>query len=147
MPDHLRQQIREAVVTAVTGLTTTAGRVHDSRVYKLETLPALAVYALSEPVEYDTQQRPRGQTRELELVVEGFAKATASLEDTLDTIAKEVEAALTADVTRGGLAKDTLLTLTETPPIEGGANKPHGVVRLTWLIEYRTRENDATVAA
>lgn len=146
MADHIRQQIREAVVAAVTGLTTTAGRVHDSRVYKLETLPALAVYALSEPVEYDTQERPRGQTRELELVVEGFAKATASLEDTLDTIAKEVEAALTADVTRGGLAKDTLLASTEIA-LEGGADKPHGVVRLTWLIEYRTRENDATVAA
>ena len=46
MANHKRQQIREAVGTRITSLTTTGSNVFQSRVYPLETgnLPALIVY-------------------------------------------------------------------------------------------------------
>ena len=44
---HARQKIRDAVVTLVTGLTTTGSRVFDTRLYNLEPsedLPGLVIY-------------------------------------------------------------------------------------------------------
>ena len=50
---HARQQIRDAVVAAVTGLATTGASVHKTRMFKFEDddLPALGVYTLSEDIE------------------------------------------------------------------------------------------------
>lgn len=44
---HARQKIRDAVVTLITGLTTTGTRVYDTKLYNLdpsEDLPGLVVY-------------------------------------------------------------------------------------------------------
>ena len=61
MADHVRMQIRNQAVTQLTGLTTTAARVFDSRVYPLEdaNLPALLIYTkseTSEPIEIGTNR-------------------------------------------------------------------------------------------
>ena len=83
---HLRKQIRDNVVTALTGLSTTGSRVYTSRVYPMAAanLPGLCVYAKSEEVETTTVTRPRTQVRTLTLSVEGFAVATSGLDNTLD---------------------------------------------------------------
>jgi len=88
---HVRQQIREAVATAITGLASAAS-VHQSRVYDLEAgdLPAFKVYTLSEGSERDSLSYPRGTRRQLQVVVEAAAKAAADLDDTLDTLCAEV---------------------------------------------------------
>jgi len=93
---HLRKQIRDNVVTALTGLSTTGSRVYASRVYPMAAakLPGLCVYAKSEEVETTTTTRPRTQLRTLTLSVEGFAVATSGLDNTLDAISLEVEEAL-----------------------------------------------------
>ena len=46
MADHVRKQIRDAIVTLVTGLTTTGSNVFAGRTYALQDseLPALRVY-------------------------------------------------------------------------------------------------------
>ena len=105
---HLRKQIRDNVVTALTGLSTTGSRVYASRVYPMAAanLPGLCVYAKSEEVETTTITRPRTQLRTLTLSVEGFAVATSGLDNTLDAISLEVEEALAADPSRSSLAKD-----------------------------------------
>ncbi len=92
---HLRKQIRDNVVTALTGLSTTGSRVYASRVYPMAAakLPGLCVYAKSEEVETTTTTRPRTQLRTLTLSVEGFAVATSGLDNTLDAISLEVEEA------------------------------------------------------
>ena len=46
-------------------------------------------------------------------MVEAYVKGTTGVDDTLDTIAVEVEEALTTDITRGGNAKDTKVTAFE----------------------------------
>ena len=58
---HVRQSIRDNIVTAVTGLSTTGSNVFRSRVYPLGTnkLPALYVYSNAETVEYNRLDRVR----------------------------------------------------------------------------------------
>ena len=109
---HLRKQIRDNVVTALTGLSTTGNRVYASRVYPMAAanLPGLCVYAKTEEVETTTITRPRTQFRTLTLSVEGFVVATSGLDNTLDAISLEVEEALAVDPSRSNLAKDTRVT-------------------------------------
>lgn len=140
---HVRKQIRDSVVTAVTGLTTTGANVYRTRVYPLASgkLPGLAVYTNAETSTNETVTIPRTKSRLLEMVVEGYVSGTTNLDNTLDTIAVEVEEALTADVTRGGLAKDTQLTATDIELV-GEGEKVAGVIRMTFEIMYSTLEND-----
>lgn len=104
MANHVRKQLRDAVATAVTGLATTASRVHGYRVYALGSsvdLPALSVYVESEDAELATVHAPAVVERRVTVHVRGFARAASGVEDTLDTIAKEVETALASGVTVG----------------------------------------------
>ena len=147
MANHIRQQIREKFGTTLTGLTTTGSNVFESRVYPLEnaSLPALIIYTkseTSEPIVIGTQ---RLMSRELSVVVEGYAKATSNFDDTIDTISKEVEAAIAADRTLNGLAKDTYLESTEIE-FNSEGEKPLGYVSLTYLTNYYVKENAPDVA-
>lgn len=147
MANHIRQQIREKFGTTLTGLTTTGSNVFESRVYPLEntSLPALIIYTkseTSEPIVIGTQ---RLMSRDLLVVVEGYAKATSNFDDTIDTISKEVEAAIAADRTLDGLAKDTYLESTEIE-FNAEGEKPLGYVSLTFLTNYYVKENAPDVA-
>ena len=147
MANHIRQQIREKLGTTLTGLTTTGSNVYESRVYPLEnaSLPALIIYTkseTSEPIVIGTQ---RLMSRELSVVVEGYAKATSNFDDTIDTISKEVEEAIAADRTLDGLAKDCYLESTEIE-FNGEGEKPLGYVSLTFLTNYYVKETNPDVA-
>jgi len=145
---HVRKQIRDAIVTALTGLTTTGSNVFRSRIYPLETgkLPGLCIFTRSESVEFDTLTISRSVMRELEVTVEGYVRGTANYDNTLDTIAVEVEEALAADVTLGGLSKDLQVTNFEAD-FAGDGDQPVAVGRFTVLVQYRTAENDVETAA
>jgi hypothetical protein len=144
---HVRKQIRDNVITTVTGLTTTSTRVYRSRVYPIASgkLPGLCVYTRSETVESGTMTRPRTKMRNLDVVIEGYALANSNLDDSLDQISLEVEEAMVADVTRGGKAKDTELIDVEIEQVGEGETQA-GVVRMTFSVQYSTIENDAEVA-
>ena len=145
---HVRKQIRDAVVTAVTGLTTTGSNVFRNRVFPLETskLPGLCVFTKSESVDFDTLHIPRSIMRTLDLGVEAYVVATSNYDNTLDTIAVEVEEALAADVTLGGLSKDLQVTAFEAEFI-GDGEQTVAVGCFTVLVQYRTLENDVETAA
>ena len=136
---HVRQSIRERIASNVTGLSTTGSNVFQSRVYDMQgsELPGLLVYSLSEDSERDSFIGTNGLNRVLEVVVEGYAKASANLDDTLDTISEEVEAAIAADPTCNSLAKDLALTGTEIE-FNGDGETPMGTVRLSYSVVYRT---------
>lgn len=144
---HVRKQIRDAVITAVTGLTTTGSNVFRSRIYPLEQtkLPGLCVFTRSETVDFDTLTISRSVGRVLDVIIEGYVSATANYDDTLDQIAVEVEEALAADVTLGGLAKDTQVTAFEAD-FSGDGEQPVAVGRFTVTVQYRTAENDVETA-
>jgi hypothetical protein len=145
--NHIRQQIREYFGTNLTGLTTTGSNVYESRVYPLEDakLPALIIYTKSETSEPIVIGTDRVMSRELAVVVEGYAKATSDFDDTIDTISKEVEQAIAADRTLEGKSKDTYLESTEIE-FNGEGEKPLGYVSLTFLTNYYVKENNPDVA-
>lgn len=147
MANHIRQQIREKIGTTLTGLTTTGSNVYESRVYPLENtnLPALIIYTKSETSEPIVIGTDRVMSRELLVVVEAYAKATSNFDDSIDTISKEVEAAIAADRTLDGLAKDTYLESTEIE-FNAEGEKPLGYVSLTFLTNYYVKENAPDVA-
>ena len=95
---HARQTIREATATLVTGLTSTGSRVFQSRmVPTAATLPCLLVTTNDE--EIDAIAFEKQLERRLSIQVIGVAKAaSASLDDSLDTIAAEVETALASNL-------------------------------------------------
>lgn len=143
---HLRKQIRDAVKTTLTGLSTTGQRVFQQRFYPMQAtaLPGLLIYTNSETSELMTMTRPQKSQRELLLTVEGLAKANATLEDTLDAIAREVEEALGVDPTFGGLVKTSFLTGTELEFNADGEN-PVGAVRLTFAVRYITTATEVEI--
>ena len=147
MANHIRQQIREYFGTTLTGLTTTSSNVYESRVYPIENtkLPALVIYTKSETSEPIVIGTDRVMSRELSVVVEGYAKATSDFDDTIDTISKEVEEAIAADRTLDGLAKDCYLESTEIE-FNGEGEKPLGYVSLTFLTNYYVQETNPDVA-
>jgi len=145
---HVRQQIRDDIVTTLTGLATTGSNVFRSRIFPLEqtNLPALVIYSKSETSEYDTIGLPRSVNRVLDVAVEAYVKGVSNYDNTLDTIAVEVEEAIAADVTLGGLAKDAQITAFEAD-FAGDGEQPVAVGRFTITVEYRTVENDVETAA
>jgi len=147
MANHVRQQIREYFGTTLTGLTTTGANVFESRVYTLQenTLPSLVIYTKSETSEPIVIGVDRVMSRDLSVVIEGYVKATSNFDDTIDTISKEVEEAIAADRTLGGLAKDTYVESTEIE-FNAEAEQPLGFVSLTFLTNYYVKENNPDVA-
>jgi len=142
MANHLRRQIRERVASDLTGLSTTGSNVFQSRIRDLEKskLPCLLIYSNSEEVEISAMGSPRTVARNLEMVVEGYAKATSNLDDTLDGISKEVEVAMSADIGINSLATDSYLSEVEIS-YSGEGSVPMGSIRMVFTINYRNPEN------
>ena len=143
---HARQQIRDAVVTAVTGLSTTGARVYPSRVHPLakDFAPSLLVYTGDEEIEAHGQGRPVSLMRSLEVIVDGRAGDVdaAAMEQKLDAIANDVEAALgvaTGTAPLGGLVLNMQITGIEVER-DGEGDRPMGAVRLAYSILYRTAD-------
>jgi len=140
---HIRKQIRDNMITALTGLTTTGSNVFNHRVYTLGSnkLPALCVYTNSDESVYETINPPRSVSSTLTVNVEGYVKATAGYDDTIDAICLEVSEALYADRTRGGVAKDTRIA-NMTSDLSDDGEQPLSVVIITVIVTYMYNEND-----
>lgn len=145
---HVRKQIRDALVTAVTGLTTTGSRVYRSRVYPLESgkLPGLCVYTKPEKVINSTITRPRTQMRQLEASIEAYLMTNTNFDNTLDTIAVEIEEAIYSNSALNALVKQINITGFEADYV-GEGEKVVGVGKFNVEIIYSVRENDVETAA
>ena len=146
---HVRQQIREAFGTACSGLSTTGTNVFQTRVYPLETgaLPGLCIYTTSElisDVVGEIGGAARLVSRALSVRVEGYARATSNLDDTLDTISAEVETAVANSSTIDGLITDMELSSTDVSFTEG--DREIGVITLDFAVVYTTAFNDLQTA-
>jgi hypothetical protein len=144
---HVRKQIRDAVATTLTGLTTTGTNVFKGRYFSMQTpkLPALLVYTTNEDAELSIMGSSRGSDRVLSLVVEGYAISKTIVEDTLDQIAVEVEEAMASDYTLNGLTRDVRYTGFE---LDANADPEQtvAVIRLTFDIKYRVSAGDVEAA-
>jgi hypothetical protein len=147
MVDHVRQQIRDRVITNVTGLTTTGARVFKSRVYPLnaDTMPALLVYSTTEDSDIDVMGFPGVLNRIVNVVIEGYVRNITVYDNLIDDICQEVEVAMANDPTINGLAKNSFLSGTEIN-YTGEGDQPIGVVTMNYVVQYRTATNAPSVA-
>jgi hypothetical protein len=131
---HARQQIREACAALITGLTTTGTRVFQSRMRPQDALPCLLITTNEESIERITLGGI--EERRLSVAIRGFAKASAELDDTLDTIAAEVETAMEdyADARLERIEVDFFDEL----------EKPVGAITLTYTVTYRLQAGAPT---
>jgi hypothetical protein len=136
---HVRQQIREAFTTAVTGLTTTGARVYSNRVYPsgADAIPGLTVRTESDAL---TDQQTIGdrEQRELTLIVEARCKPASGggdVDDVLDTICEEVETALMEDRSLGNRVRWMELQRTQFA-FAGDLERPTGVASMVWTMRY-----------
>lgn len=136
---HQRQTIRDSVVSILkAGNTTVGDNVFPSRFLPLEkeTLPCINVYTKSETADI-YQAAPRQHERKLTLSVEINVRAVSGIDDTLDSIAEEVEHVLMQDDTLGDVCGDCVYTGSEVTILENG-DAPIGSCVLTYEVTYYT---------
>lgn len=143
MADHVRAQIRHAIVATLTGLTTTGANVFQSKISALQEneLPALVVSTNKEVIDAITINSNPTLERELAATVNVVAKAVDGLDDEIDQIIKEVEQAINQSEevnTLGGLVKSMVLTDIETDG-NSEAETPTGQATLSFKVEYYTQ--------
>lgn len=146
MANHARQQVREALSTIVTGLTTTQGRVFQSRVYPVDEseLPCLLVTTDEEENEYLNTNYPSAVQRSITATVKAVVENIADLDDAVDNICKEVEIAVHADITLGGIVSSVHLASTEIE-IDTEGKKPVGVATMLFACVVFTLETTPDV--
>lgn len=146
---HARTQIRNAIVAAVTGLTTTGSSVFSSRVWPIQQseLPALVVYNDGDAVDGDMTTGllgARKYSRVVSVIVESYAVGVSGVEDQIDQIEVEVMIALSADPTLGGLAKS--LTMVRSGITLSESDQPVATSRMAFDVMYRHSEADPATA-
>jgi hypothetical protein len=137
--------IRKAVVDLLVNARTDAGdSVYPTREvpWRSVELPGIAVYSLEESSQRDNTQ---GETvRHVTLAIHAVVKLTEAVDDALDAMSLQVERAMAADPTIGGIAFTSFLAGTEIA-IDETTARPVGAVRLAYDVRYHT--NSAVVRA
>ncbi|MEK9725756.1 MAG: hypothetical protein VW405_20050 [Rhodospirillaceae bacterium] len=146
MADHRAEQIVQAVITKVTGLTTTGSRVYRSRTADLAdaNLPALVVFmGPDQPRSDGGSSSFRYLDGDLTVAIEAVVKETSdtAAEQKLNLIRKEVAIALQADVTQGLSFVLNTTEGTATPDLER-SDKVRGSMRMDFVFHYRRSRTD-----
>lgn len=134
---HARQQIRDAVVTA---LGSTGYNVFANRVNPYLTLPSLNVLTNQEDVRDDLGSMDDIQIRELRLIIE-CRDIGSDTDDKLDVIIDAVVEAVLSDLTIRGLVFDITDDETSFSYSRDGAN-PIGLAEITFIVLYQTYGDD-----
>ena len=136
---HVRQQIRERAGTALTGLALTGSNVFQSRLYPLidEDLPCILVSVDAEEITAETTSGIIRREVLLSLVVKD--KFTADLDDRLDSIGVEVEAAIAGE-TATVLSKSALINVEIDLEAEG--EQPTGALKMSYQVTVFTTKAD-----
>lgn len=143
---HPRELIRKQAVALLLDATDAGASVYASRVAPLisnewqSELPAIIVFTMDESSEI-FNQAPREYLRKVELVVEIHADGNGALDDTLDTLARQVERLLLMDDTLGGTANDLRYSRSRMVLLDQ-AEKLTGACRLIFEAEYLDRHPD-----
>lgn len=146
MADHLRTQIRNAVAAKLAGLPTTGDRVYIGRTRPLTKNyePSLLIYTPGETSRRAAAGSPPILERPAIVVIEGRVSMAGVPDDMLDQIAAEVEAAMTSDLSLGGLAYNLQFQATDVDTKSEGERQLGGI-RLAYLVTYRTAEGRPTI--
>ncbi|MEZ0231898.1 MAG: hypothetical protein ACAH12_03590 [Methylophilaceae bacterium] len=149
MPEalHIRKQLRDRAVTALTGLAITQEKVFASRVYEIEDseLPCLLISTEQDSAETGSMGYPRLITRTIYLVVKVCVKSSKNFDDKVDAICLEVEEKLASEITLGGLCMDLKLLQT-TMEFEAGGESAVGFASMVWQADIRIVETTPDTA-
>ncbi len=141
---HIRRQVRDDLVTTLTGLGLTGSNVFTGRAHAIAeaSLPALFIRTPSEESMFDNMGSDPAYQRNITAIIGILAAGGESVGNTLDAIAVQVENAIHADSTLGGTADDLMLVSTETDPPAGDGDQIANAMELTFIIETRTARSD-----
>lgn len=139
MADHRAEDIVSAVLTKVTGLTTTGVNAFRGRTYEIpeSSVPCVCVYQGGDfPL---TNTSPwKFIDSELSIVVEAIVKdSSVQAETTLNQIRFEVSRALQQDVTQGLAYVMNTTEGSATITLDGSTNEIVGRMRMEWVVLYR----------
>lgn len=133
---HRAETIMAAVLTAVTGLTTTGARTERSRIRTVETAPALTVEMGADDVNPERSTYPRLH-RDLNVKIICYVKTNTSPEAKLNLIRQEVYVAMMADRTLGlGYVVDVESIGDDEPEFTGEADQKTGRQQMNFVIKY-----------
>jgi hypothetical protein len=138
MAEHVSEQIIAAVKVRLSGLPTTGARVFDSRVHPVQTedVPCIKVDQGDESAEYENVNVPEA-IRTMELLVVACVKQNVAYRTEVNKIRKEVEAAIGADLTLGGICHDVQYNGCEIE-LSGEAEHPIAEATITFGVLYIT---------
>jgi len=136
---HARQQLREYFITTLTGLTTTGSNVFKGRVYPhgADKIPGWNVRNGVDRLVEEEETLGKRQMYEYTLVTEGRAKPPdgTEVDDQLDLMAAEAQAAIMTDPTLGTRVMHCRLQMTEFETA-GTLERPVGIIRQSWVMRY-----------
>lgn len=141
---HRAETIVAAVVTTLTGLTTTGARVYRGRAYPIPVADANALAIFQGPDEISEDSLFHRVWSRLTVNIEAMAReATAQVDETLNTIRNEIAAAIGAD-TNLGLAFEigALEVAAEQPEITDEGDRPETRMRIVLAINYMRNRAD-----
>lgn len=146
---HVRTQIRDRVMTILTGLTTTGNRVYQSRVHPMTeiTMPGICVYC---PEEETKEETTNLLTKELSISIDGYVSGS-DFDADIDKIQAEVEEALYGDYSSSterffnGLALDLNYTSSESEYNED-AQIEHGTIKMVYTVLYTITRGEPEIA-
>ncbi len=142
---HIRRQVRDDLVTTLTGLSLTGSNVFTGRAHAIgeASLPALFVRTPSEESAVDNMgSDPPAIQRNITAIIGILAAGNENVGNNLDAIAVQVENAVHADLTLGGTADYLMLVSTETDPPAGDGDQIANAMELTFIVETRTARSD-----
>lgn len=139
---HVRQQLRDAIVTALTGLATTGARVYTARVYPAQDseLPHLEINTVDEQADQIGLHAPGITERQVSIEITARARGISGLANTLDDISAEVETVLSGAITVSG----ELVPLAyqgASIQFSGDADQPIGSAALRYQATLYTASN------
>jgi hypothetical protein len=143
---HLITQIRDDVVTKLTGLTTTGANVFTGRVHAFERtdLPCIAVDVGGESAEYVTMGYPRGISATLSVEVTAIVSLRGDFDAELNKIQLEVQQAMSADPSLSSLAVNCTFSRRERIT-DGKGETPIAALIIGYDVTYRYIENNPEV--
>ena len=139
------EEILDAVVSALTDLTTTQDRVKRAQVYNSsdDDLPGLAIYMGTDVVTMELENSFLDW--ELPVYVDSRAKTRNQIDELSNTIRGEVHAALMAAPTLGlSFVHDTKPVSASEPVLSGEGDQPIAIQRLEFAVTYRTSRTSLT---
>ena len=138
---HIRQQIREAVVTRLKTITVFSHRVYPYRTAPHTLLPD-AVVKIEEDVVIEEYTTDHKYMRAFTVAIETRKKASSDIDDEMDDLCVLIEEKMMTDPTFGGLLKKLDLAVTKIEMSAEG-DQPVGLATLEYEAWYRMLRTDA----